>query len=121
MTGQFLSPIHVNCTLSNPFFSTDYTGRSELASRQQTLGKFLRRLLILADGYGVAVVLTNQVSANPDGNAYGDNKIAIGGNIMAHASTTRIKLRKGISLTCTLFGLMTLSKKFQGKPRTITC
>ena len=77
------------------FFSTDYTGRSELASRQQTLAKFLRRLLILADSYGVAVVLTNQVSANPDGNAYGDNKIAIGGNIMAHASTTRIKLRKG--------------------------
>ena len=91
------------------FFSTDYTGRSELASRQQTLGKFLRRLLILADSYGVAVVLTNQVSANPDGNAYGDNKIAIGGNIMAHASTTRIKLRKGISLI--LFGLMTLSKR----------
>ena len=82
--------------LLNYFFSTDYTGRSELASRQQTLGKFLRRLLILADTYGVAVVLTNQVSANPDGSAYGDNKIAIGGNIMAHASTTRIKLRKGI-------------------------
>ena len=82
--------------LVEPFLqSTDYTGRSERASRQQVLAKFLRRLLILADTYGIAVVLTNQVSANPDGSAYGDNKIAIGGNIMAHASTTRIKLRKG--------------------------
>ena len=27
--------------------------------------------------------------------AYGDNKVPIGGNIMAHASTTRLKLRKG--------------------------
>ena len=94
-------------------FSTDYTGRSELAARQQTLAKFLRRLLILADSYGIAVVLTNQVSANPDGSAYGDNKIAIGGNIMAHASTTRIKLRKGITLV--LFGLIIFDQEISRK------
>ena len=61
------------------------------------LAQFLRKLLILSDTYGVAVVLTNQVVANPDGNAYGDNKVAIGGNIMAHASTTRLKFRKGMT------------------------
>jgi hypothetical protein len=41
---------------------TDYTGRGELASRQQHLGLFLRALQRLADEFGVAVVVTNQVS-----------------------------------------------------------
>ena len=61
-------------------------------------GKFLRHLTRLADEFGVAVVVTNQVVANPDGNAMfaGANALKpIGGNIMAHASTTRIALRKG--------------------------
>ena len=49
----------------------------------------------LADTFGVAIVLTNQVTAEVDGMGFGDNQKAIGGNIMAHASTTRIKLRKG--------------------------
>ena len=40
--------------------------------------------------FGVAVILTNQVVAQVDGQAmYGDQKKPIGGNIMAHASTTR--------------------------------
>lgn len=40
--------------------------------------------------FGVAVMLTNQVVAQVDGQAmYGDQKKPIGGNIMAHASTTR--------------------------------
>ena len=54
--------------------------------------------LILNLEFGVAVVVTNQVVANPDGNAMfaGANALKpIGGNIMAHASTTRIALRKG--------------------------
>jgi DNA repair protein RAD51 len=42
------------------------------------------------DKFGVAVILTNQVVAQVDGQAmYGDQKKPIGGNIMAHASTTR--------------------------------
>lgn len=40
-------------------FRSDYTGRGELASRQNNLGKFLRGLQTLADVYGVAVVITN--------------------------------------------------------------
>ena len=46
--------------------------------------------------FGVAVVITNQVVANPDGQAFAGNQLKpIGGNIMAHASTTRLSLRKG--------------------------
>jgi DNA repair protein RAD51 len=43
----------------------------------------------------VAVVITNQVMSQVDGMAMGDQKKPIGGNIMAHASTTRLYLRKG--------------------------
>jgi DNA repair protein RAD51 len=51
----------------------------------------------LADEFGVAVVITNQVVAQVDGAAMfsADPKKPIGGNIMAHASTTRLYLRKG--------------------------
>ncbi|CAG9764989.1 unnamed protein product [Ceutorhynchus assimilis] len=79
-------------------YRTDFMGRGELAPRQQHLARFLRMLLRLADEFGVAVVITNQVVAQVDG-AGGmfnpDPKKPIGGNIMAHASTTRLYLRKG--------------------------
>ena len=46
--------------------------------------------------FGVAVVITNQVVATVDGAAmFGPQFKPIGGNIMAHASTTRLMLRKG--------------------------
>jgi DNA repair protein RAD51 len=77
-------------------FRTDFTGRGQLAERQQTLAQFLRSLQRLADEFGVAVVMTNQVVSNPDGGMFaGDPLKPIGGNIVAHASTTRLKLRKG--------------------------
>ncbi|CAF0928025.1 unnamed protein product [Rotaria sp. Silwood1] len=77
-------------------FRTDYSGRGELANRQMQLAKFMRMLLRITDEFGVAVVLTNQVVAQVDGQAmYGDQKKPIGGNIMAHASTTRLYLKKG--------------------------
>jgi DNA repair protein RAD51 len=47
--------------------------------------------------YGIAVVVTNQVMSNPDASAgpYASNeKKPIGGNIMAHASTTRYALAR---------------------------
>lgn len=79
-------------------YRTDYSGRGELAARQCHLGKFLRTLHNLAEEYGVAVVVTNQVVANVDGSAamfQADSRKPIGGHIMAHASTTRLSLRKG--------------------------
>jgi len=78
-------------------YRTDYSGRGELAARQMHLARFLRTLLRLADEFGVAVVITNQVVAQVDGAAMfaTDPKKPIGGNIIAHASTTRLYLRKG--------------------------
>lgn len=96
-------------------YRTDYSGRGELSARQGHLGRFLRMLLRLADEvgarcdlslsrairnatlstfppqFGVAVVITNQVVAQVDGAAMfsADPKKPIGGNILAHASTTR--------------------------------
>lgn len=77
-------------------YRTDYIGRGELANRQMHLARFLRVLQRLADEFGVAVVITNQVVANVDGGIYSaDTKKPIGGNIMAHASTTRLYFKKG--------------------------
>lgn len=76
-------------------YRTDYSGRGELAPRQMHLGKFLRSLQRLADEFGVAVVVTNQVTAKVDGMSFGPAITPIGGNIIAHASTTRLYLRKG--------------------------
>mmetsp|Transcript_65484 Transcript_65484/g.147744 ORF Transcript_65484/g.147744 Transcript_65484/m.147744 type:complete len:182 (+) Transcript_65484:120-665(+) len=76
-------------------FRTDFSGRGELSERQQYLAQFLRQLQRLADDYGLAVVLTNQVVANPDGMSFAkDNTKPIGGNIIAHASHTRLRLKK---------------------------
>ncbi|KKF95473.1 DNA repair protein rhp51 [Ceratocystis platani] len=52
-----------------------------------------------ADEFGIAVVITNQVVAQVDGGPSAmfnpDPKKPIGGNIIAHASTTRLSLKKG--------------------------
>eukprot|EP01100_Stratorugosa_tubuloviscum_P000859 TRINITY_DN1191_c5_g1_i1.p1 TRINITY_DN1191_c5_g1~~TRINITY_DN1191_c5_g1_i1.p1 ORF type:complete len:345 (+),score=198.52 TRINITY_DN1191_c5_g1_i1:130-1164(+) len=77
-------------------YRTDYSGRGELSARQMHLARFLRTLQRLADEFGIAVVITNQVVAQVDGAAMfnPDPKKPIGGNIMAHAATTRLSLRK---------------------------
>ncbi|KAL6507107.1 recombinase rad51 [Orobanche hederae] len=78
-------------------YRTDFSGRGELSARQMHLAKFLRSLQKLADEFDVAVVITNQVVAQVDGSAMfaGPQFKPIGGNIMAHATTTRLALRKG--------------------------
>lgn len=77
-------------------FRTDYSGRGELAARQQELAKFLRALTRMADEFGVAIVITNQMTANPDSGMFAKDPLQpIGGNIMAHASCTRLRLKKG--------------------------
>ena len=69
----------------------EYTGRETLAERQQRLNVMLHKLIRLAEIYNIAVVLTNQVQVSPDGNG---SLQASGGNIMGHACTYRIFLRK---------------------------
>src|ERR687885_727976 len=73
----------------------EYTGREILAERQQRLNVMLHKLIRLAEVYNVAVVLTNQVQVLPNSTFGGaDSLRAAGGNIMGHACTYRIFLRK---------------------------
>ncbi|MCI4340896.1 MAG: DNA repair and recombination protein RadA [Thermoplasmata archaeon] len=74
-------------------FRAEYAGRAELAPRQQLLNKHLHELLRFADTYNAAIVVSNQVSARPD-IMFGDPTRPIGGNIVAHAATYRVYLRK---------------------------
>lgn len=91
---EFLAPTSYALLIvdsATALYRTDYSGRGELSARQMHLARFLRTLLRLADEFGVAVVITNQVVAQVDGAAMftADPKKPIGGNIMGHASTTR--------------------------------
>lgn len=74
-------------------FRAEYLGRGTLAERQQKLNKFMHTILRLAEIYGIAVVVTNQVQAAPDF-FFGDPTRAVGGHVVAHTSTYRIYLRK---------------------------
>lgn len=48
-------------------FRCDYSGRGELADRQQKLNQMLSRLTKISEEYNIAVFLTNQVSSDPGG------------------------------------------------------
>jgi len=71
----------------------DYIGRENLSERQQKLNHHLHKLLRLAEILNLAVVVTNQVQANP-ATFFGDPNRPAGGNVLAHASTHRVLLRK---------------------------
>ncbi len=75
-------------------FRAEFIGRGTLADRQQKLNKHMHTLKRLAETLNAAVYVTNQVMAKPD-MFFGDPTQAIGGHIVAHASTFRIYLRKG--------------------------
>jgi DNA repair protein RadA len=73
----------------------EFTGRGTLAERQQRLNLMLHKLNRLAEVHNIAVVVTNQVQSQPDDFSAGrDGLRATGGNVMGHASTYRILLRK---------------------------
>ncbi len=74
-------------------FRAEYVGREALAERQQKLGKHLLALHRIADLKNVAVLITNQVQANPDA-FLGDSTKPIGGHVLGHSATNRIYLRK---------------------------
>ena len=75
-------------------FRAEYSGRGTLADRQQKLNKYIHNLMKLAEQHNLAVYVTNQVMSNP-AQMFGDPTVAIGGNIVGHASTYRIYLRRG--------------------------
>ena len=75
-------------------FRAEFAGRGQLADRQQKLNKYLHNLMKIAEQCNIAIYVTNQVMANP-GMMFGDPTTAIGGNIVAHASTYRLYFRRG--------------------------
>ena len=75
-------------------FRGEYLGRENLSERQQQLNSQLHKLLRLTEAFNLAVVVTNQVQANPTA-FFGDPNKPAGGNVMAHACTHRVYLRKG--------------------------
>lgn len=89
-------------------YRTDYCGRDEFSERQLHLARFLRRLLCMADEYGIAVVITNQVAAHVDEATMfqADSKDPFGGNILVQSSTTRLYLREGYGKNriCKIYG-----------------
>ena len=75
-------------------FRSEYPGRENLAERQQKLNHHIAQLLRIADIYNIAVVVTNQVVAQPDV-FFGNPLKPAGGNVVAHGATYRVWLRKG--------------------------
>ncbi len=75
-------------------FRAEFAGRGQLADRQQKLNRYLHDLMRIAEQHNLAIFVTNQVMANP-AMMFGDPTTAIGGNIVGHASTYRIYLRRG--------------------------
>ena len=78
-------------------FRVDFSGRGELAERQQILGRLLSRIQKISEQFNIAIFITNQVMSDPGGGMsyVVDPKKPVGGNVLAHASTTRLFLRKG--------------------------
>lgn len=74
-------------------FRAEYSGRGQLADRQQKLNRYLHDLMKLAETHNLAVFVTNQVMSNP-AQMFGDPTTPIGGNIVGHASTFRLYLRR---------------------------
>lgn len=83
----------VNVDSLTSHFRAEYVGRGELATRQQKLNKHIHDLKRIADVGNCAIILANQVAANPD-SYFGDPTGPIGGNILGHASTFRLYIRK---------------------------
>ncbi len=74
-------------------YRAEFIGRATLSERQQRLNKFMHILVRIAETYGVAIVVTNQIQAAPDA-YFGDTVRPVGGHVLAHTSTYRIYLKR---------------------------
>lgn len=73
----------------------EFLGRGTLSDRQQHVNSMIHKLVRVAEIQNIAIVITNQVQASPDANPYqGDPVKAVGGNVLAHASTYRLYIKK---------------------------
>ncbi|CAM9296767.1 unnamed protein product [Chrysoparadoxa australica] len=76
-------------------FRAEFCGRGELSERQQKIGRHLAELTQLATEFNLAVILANQCMADPGAMAMFATVKPVGGNVLAHASTWRVMLKKG--------------------------
>lgn len=72
----------------------EYLGREQLVERQQILANMLHKLGEVVEKHKVGVYITNQVGTDPT-RLFGDPTIALGGNVLAHFSQTRLYFRNG--------------------------
>lgn len=75
-------------------FRAEFCGREHLAERQQSIGKHMNTLARFSAENNAAVLVTNQVQANPQA-FFGDPNSPTGGNIVGHSSKSRLYIRKG--------------------------
>jgi DNA repair protein RadA len=95
-TGHFIEENRVRLVIVDSavaHYRAEFLGRATLSERQQRLNKFMHVLVRLAETYGIAVVVTNQIQSSPDG-YFGDSARPTGGNVVAHTSTYRIYLKR---------------------------
>ncbi|KAL3674062.1 hypothetical protein V7S43_000014 [Phytophthora oleae] len=77
-------------------FRTDFSGLGELSERQQRLNQHLVRLVRHAEEFNIAVLVVNQVMADPGANAtFGQISKPVGGHVMSHGVHTRVLMQKG--------------------------
>lgn len=77
-------------------FRVEFSGRGELSERQQKLGQHLSHLVKIAEEFNIAVLVVNQCMADPGAlSMFGPVIKPVGGHVLAHASTTRVMLKKG--------------------------
>lgn len=94
--GKYVSDFNAKLVIIDSIISlhrAEFAGRGTLADRQQRLNNLLHKVIRLAEIFNIAVVITNQVQSSPD-TFFGDPTKAAGGNVLGHASTYRIYLRK---------------------------
>jgi len=75
-------------------FRSEFLGRETLAERQQKLNMHMHKLLKLARIFNLAVIVTNQVYSKPDQSYASYEWDAVGGNVVGHTSTLRLRIRK---------------------------
>ncbi|MDQ3869943.1 MAG: DNA repair and recombination protein RadA [Thermoproteota archaeon] len=94
--GKYINDFKAKLVIIDSIISlhrAEFAGRGTLADRQQRLNNILHKLIRLAEIFNIAIVITNQVQSSPD-TFFGDPTKAAGGNVLGHASTYRIYLRK---------------------------
>ena len=86
-----ISLLIVDSIINN--YRAEFLGSSNLAERQQKLYRLMNLLSCIAQRYGIAVVITNQVNQLTSSNI-SDKSNSTGGNVVAYMSNYRVYLRR---------------------------